>query len=277
MAKRAASAFWLWLGENRASLVETHGLEGKKASDISKKAGEVWKAIDQATKNNYEDLAATDKQRYQDEVQTVGKRVRMPMMDTSTGKKVRRDTTAPKQPLSGFFMWAQDTRENSKKLRSGCVPAKDVSYEAWKGVSEAIKKSYEDKAAQAREQYKKDLDVYHLQRASCRDPLMYVHNQWSASESSMDQGGDMKDTDMCECGEKLNGVRFCEQCGVENPHHKDASTPSHIVSNGTNNADSCLMDNVSHQAETVPDDSHRFETKLTDLPEEEAKEEEEKA
>ena len=58
MAKKAMSAYWLWLSENRVTITKEHGLEGKRGSEVSKKASELWKAIDEATKKKYAGAAA---------------------------------------------------------------------------------------------------------------------------------------------------------------------------------------------------------------------------
>ena len=70
MAKKATSAYWLWLGENRVSITQAHGL--KRGSEVAKKAGELWKSLGPADKKKYEDLAAKDKIRYEEEVKTLG-------------------------------------------------------------------------------------------------------------------------------------------------------------------------------------------------------------
>ena len=72
MAKKAISAYWLWWGENRASITKAHGLEGKKGSGVTKKADELWRSLCPADKKKYEDLAAEDKIRYEEEVKTLG-------------------------------------------------------------------------------------------------------------------------------------------------------------------------------------------------------------
>merc|ERR1712224_446572 len=42
--KKAPSGYWLWLGEHRADIVKSLG-GSKKGSEVSKKAGEMWKAL----------------------------------------------------------------------------------------------------------------------------------------------------------------------------------------------------------------------------------------
>ena len=101
MAKKATSAYWLWLGENRVSITKAHGLEGKKGSEVTKKAGELWKSLGPADKKKYEDLAAKDKIRYEEEVKTLGSARlsgrRMTKMERSARriKRRRRDRCRP--------------------------------------------------------------------------------------------------------------------------------------------------------------------------------------
>lgn len=239
MAKQAASAYWLWFEESRTSLVNHYGLEGKRATEVSQKASEVWKAMSHAEKQTYEDLAAKDKHRYEQDIQTLGKRVRTATVDNCTGKKTKRDMGAPKQPLSAFFIWVRDSREKAKKNMLGHVAAKDFSAEAWHAVSKANRKSYEDKAALAKEQYKKDLELYHLRRASLmsgrEDSFMYSH-LWNIPGSSRGHDGEAQDSDVCECGEKLNGVKICKQCGAESPKHNSTTIPVYIESIDTDYA-----------------------------------------
>eukprot|EP00930_Biecheleria_cincta_P044187 TRINITY_DN30322_c0_g1_i1.p1 TRINITY_DN30322_c0_g1~~TRINITY_DN30322_c0_g1_i1.p1 ORF type:complete len:250 (+),score=60.92 TRINITY_DN30322_c0_g1_i1:90-752(+) len=212
MAKRAASAYWLWLEESRASVVKTHALEGKKGSEVSKKAGEIWKSMQPAEKQKYEELAAKDKERYEQEVQTLGKRV----------KKARQDEDAPKQPLSAFFMWMQDTRENIKKSTTGTSALKDFTRDAptrWKGLADSVKQAYEKKAALAKEQYRKDLELYHVRKAALMSGR--TESQLFSGSGRWPMGGTVSnanthDADACECGEPFNGMAICEQCGASN-------------------------------------------------------------
>ena len=52
MAKKATSAYWLWLGENRVSITKAHGL--KRGSEVAKKVGELWKSLGPADKKKYD-------------------------------------------------------------------------------------------------------------------------------------------------------------------------------------------------------------------------------
>ena len=165
MAKKAMSAYWLWLSENRVTITKEHGLEGKRGSEVSKKAGELWKAIDAATKKKYDDLAAKDKARYEEEVKTLGKRERQPKKDKEgrAGKKAKKDKEAPKRPMSAYFLWTQENREavmKQYKIEKAGPEFTRKAAEAWKTVSDAVKKEYAAKAAKAKEQYQKSLGIH---------------------------------------------------------------------------------------------------------------------
>ena len=173
MAKKATSAYWLWLGENRVSITKAHGLEGKKGSEVTKKAGELWKSLGPADKKKYEDLAAKDKIRYEEEVKTLGKRKIERKEDDEDVKKRKKDKEAPKRPMSAYFLWTQGERESIMKKhgieKAGTEYTKKAA-EEWKSVSDAIKKDYEKKAATAKAQYLKDLEVYKKTQKAGHEP-----------------------------------------------------------------------------------------------------------
>lgn len=186
---------------------------------MSRKAGEMWKSLDAVDKEKYEELAVKDRERYDNEVQIVGKRVRISHVEASSGKKAHKDYGAPKQPLSAFFMWVQDCREKSKKTESRRRMEKDLSYEAWKRADKETQKTYEDKAASAREQYRIDLDAYHLRLAACHGSPLAMQSCWGMRNH---EKCERAATDICECGEPFKGLLFCENCGEGNPCHPDS-------------------------------------------------------
>ena len=176
MAKKASSAYCLWLGENRVSITKAHGL--KRGSEVAKKVGELWKSLGPADKKKYEDLAAKDKMRYEEEVKTLGQRKielkkddkdgKKEKKDDEDGKKRKKDKEAPKRPMSAYFLWTQVERESIMKKhgieKAGTEYTKKAA-EEWKSVIDAIKKDYEKKAAAAKAQYSKDLEAYKAKKA----------------------------------------------------------------------------------------------------------------
>jgi len=71
-----------------------------------------YKAMSLVQKQKYKPMAAKNKVRYEHKVETIGKRVRMSSVGPS-GKKVKRDPEAPKQPPAALMMRMQD--EKAKK------------------------------------------------------------------------------------------------------------------------------------------------------------------
>ena len=61
-AKKPMTAYFMWLNENRAKLMKEHKLEGQKGSEVTKKAGEVWKVLPEKEKAPYEQKAKEAKE-----------------------------------------------------------------------------------------------------------------------------------------------------------------------------------------------------------------------
>merc|ERR1719198_2632132 len=66
--KRGQSAFFIWLGENRAKIIKEQGFEKKDIAKIGKFAGEAWGKMSAAQKAPFEKKAAADKARYEKEM-----------------------------------------------------------------------------------------------------------------------------------------------------------------------------------------------------------------
>ena len=64
--KKPQSAYFIWLGRSRASIVEEYNLKGKPASAVAKKAGELWKELDEDDDDiiSAKEEAAKQKQEY---------------------------------------------------------------------------------------------------------------------------------------------------------------------------------------------------------------------
>merc|ERR1719197_1406049 len=60
--KRPQSAYWLWLGDNRERIVTMLGTG--KGTEVSKKGGEMWKALTDADRKPYEQRAKEQKDAY---------------------------------------------------------------------------------------------------------------------------------------------------------------------------------------------------------------------
>jgi len=66
--KKATTGYFCFLNSNRAKILKDFSLEGKKASEVAAKAGELWGRLSEAEKKPYMDEAAKDKVRYDNEL-----------------------------------------------------------------------------------------------------------------------------------------------------------------------------------------------------------------
>merc|ERR1719174_1694658 len=60
--KKPMTAYWLWLGDNRERIVTMLGTS--KGPEVSKKGGELWKAVTDADRKPYEKRAKEQKDAY---------------------------------------------------------------------------------------------------------------------------------------------------------------------------------------------------------------------
>jgi hypothetical protein len=67
--KRGATAYFLWLADNREAIKKGH--PEFKVTDVAREGGVRWRAL--KDKKKYEDLAAKDKQRYEKEMAAYNK------------------------------------------------------------------------------------------------------------------------------------------------------------------------------------------------------------
>ncbi len=70
--------------------------------------------------------------------------------------------TPPKKPLSSYFIFAQEIREDEKKKNPNLAP-KDLTIgiaEKYRNLGDKEKKMYEEKAKALREQYEKSMAEY---------------------------------------------------------------------------------------------------------------------
>lgn len=60
--KKPQTAYWLWLGDNRERIVT---MVGSKGADVSKKGGEMWKALSNTSRAPYEQKSKEQKDAYE--------------------------------------------------------------------------------------------------------------------------------------------------------------------------------------------------------------------
>ena len=80
-------------------------------------------------------------------------------------KKVK-DPNRPKRPLSAYFLYLADHREEIKAANPDVKVTEiaKIASENWKTVDEETKNFYNQKAEQAQEEYKKQMEEYEANR-----------------------------------------------------------------------------------------------------------------
>merc|ERR1712137_1347338 len=129
------------------------------------KAGEMWKSLAAEKKKVYEDRAIKAKAEhaayiakvketdafkgYKDEL-AVARKKRLKRSVKSAMRKVPMDKSL-KRPLSGYMLWFKDARKTIKGKNIAEVSKK--AGEMWKGLAADKKKTYGDRAAEAKKKY----------------------------------------------------------------------------------------------------------------------------
>ncbi|CAJ1053938.1 high mobility group protein B2a [Xyrichtys novacula] len=129
-------------------------------SEFSKKCSERWKTMSSKEKLKFEEMAKTDKIRYDREMKSY-----VPPKGVK-GKK-KKDPNAPKRPPSAFFVFCSDHRPKIKEDNPG-IAIGDIAKklgELWSKQSDKDKAPYAAKAAKLKEKYDKELAAYRSKSA----------------------------------------------------------------------------------------------------------------
>uniref|UniRef100_H2TJ66 High mobility group protein B2 n=1 Tax=Takifugu rubripes TaxID=31033 RepID=H2TJ66_TAKRU len=126
-------------------------------SEFSKKCSERWKNMSSKEKSKFEELAKTDKIRYDQEMQSY-----VPPKGSKVSRKKKKDPNAPKRPPSAFFVFCSDHRPKIKEDNPG-ISIGDIAKklgELWSTQGPKDKAPYEARAAKLKEKYEKDVAAY---------------------------------------------------------------------------------------------------------------------
>merc|ERR1712187_196295 len=179
------TAYWMWLGENREKIAKSLG--SAKASDVAKKAGEMWKILSAAERAPFEKKAKMEKDAYDrlistDEGQKALAEKKAAKAEANAEKAKKEEERAEKlaakeerkneracnsasksivkddalkKPQSAYWLWLGDNREEIASA-VGSSKVSDVAKKAgemWKGLSDAARAPYENKAKEQKKVY----------------------------------------------------------------------------------------------------------------------------
>ncbi|KAM4611933.1 high mobility group protein B2a [Polymixia lowei] len=125
-------------------------------SEFSKKCSERWKIMSSKEKVKFEDMAKTDKVRYDREMKSY-----VPPKGVKGGKR-KKDPNAPKRPPSAFFVFCSEHRPKIKGDHPG-ISIGDIAKklgELWSKQSPKDKAPFEAKAAKLKEKYEREVAAY---------------------------------------------------------------------------------------------------------------------
>jgi len=172
--KRPLSAYFTWLGENRAKVKQENPSMPHK--EVTSKLGEMWNALDEAVKNEYKSNAqkkmAVWKQQFEEYKKTDEYAEFQAQKQESSGtkkkgrkKKPPKDPHAPKRPSTGFFIFVAEKRQEVKDS----LPPEDQKKvtiitkkcgEMWKACSPEEQAKYKDQSNKLKEKWKEDMKAY---------------------------------------------------------------------------------------------------------------------
>ncbi|GMH28845.1 hypothetical protein Nepgr_030688 [Nepenthes gracilis] len=192
--KQPMSAFFLFTNERRSALLE----EGKNLLEVSKVTSEEWKNMTEEQKRPYEEAAKASKEKYlqdmelykkmkeegaanlkreeeeqmkiqkHEALQLLKKKERNENMikqakekkKPEEGKNV--DPNKPKRPPSSFILFRNEARKNLLQERKGINNStlNAIISVKWKELVEEKRQIWNEKAADRKEAYKKELEEY---------------------------------------------------------------------------------------------------------------------
>merc|ERR1719408_134194 len=197
--KRPLSGYFTWLKDNRKTI------KGKNVAEVAKKAGGMWKSLPADKKKVYEDRASKAKTEYAAYIAkvketdafkaykgelAVARKKKLKRSVKSAMRKVPMDTSL-KRPLSGYMLWFKDTRKSIKGKNVAEVGKK--AGEMWKSLPADKKKTYADRALEAKKKYSAyvatgkgaaALKAYKEGIAKARAPLMAKDDKLKAKKAA---------------------------------------------------------------------------------------------
>lgn len=173
--KRPLSAYFAWLGDNRARVKAEN--PDMKHKDVTAKLGEMWGSLDEAVKKEYKDKASGQMSAWKVQFEEYKKTPEYADWQSKKAaegpkagkgkrkKKAPKDPNAPKRPSTGFFLFVQDHREEVK----ASLPEADQNKvtlvtkkcgDMWRECSEEEKAKYKEKSAKLKQEYDEKLAAY---------------------------------------------------------------------------------------------------------------------
>jgi len=130
--KAAVNSFILFCRDNREDIKNEN--PEMKATEITKKLGEMWKDLDDEDKKEYQEKANEDKKRYAKEIEDYEPKEGF----KNPKKSPKKESASPKRSLSAYIFFCNEKREEIKK-KNPTMKATEIMTEMgklWKDLSD---------------------------------------------------------------------------------------------------------------------------------------------
>jgi len=162
--KKPAGAYFMWMGEYRAKMKAENPDLVKNVSEFGKQAGVEWKALSEDKQQEYKNKNAELMDEWKEQMKnyTPSAEYAATAKTVAKSNKALKDPNAPKKPMTAFFAFMGDERENIQKDNPGIAHTEIAKKggEMWKALSAEEKKSYEEKYKTAMVKWKVDNQEY---------------------------------------------------------------------------------------------------------------------
>lgn len=145
--KRATSAYFFFLAQCREDAKQA-GRSISKIAEFTKECSEKWREMDSRGKKSFEEKAAADKARYDREMASYG------------GGHKTKDPNMPKKPLTGYFLFLADFREEHKGENIQNKDLLKLAGEKWREMDDSEKLPYEQRSQTEQKKYEAKMAEY---------------------------------------------------------------------------------------------------------------------
>ncbi|GLD96085.1 hypothetical protein PINS_up004763 [Pythium insidiosum] len=155
--KRALSAFMFFSNDIRDTVKRE--MPELEFLQVSSEIGRRWKLTSAEDRRPYEELAAADKKRYLEEKEDY---VPDQSFENARGTRKKKDPNAPKRPLSAYFFFCNEIREQvrSENPNKKVTEIAQLLAERWRALPDKKRVKYQKMHEEAKVRYEEQMDSY---------------------------------------------------------------------------------------------------------------------
>ncbi|ETM51342.1 hypothetical protein F442_05041 [Phytophthora nicotianae P10297] len=127
---------------------------------VSKEVARQWRALPDSERKIWEDMAAKDKLRFQEEIACIHPTLEVAPQNVSALKSPLKDPFAPKPAKTGFQLFMSHNRESFTLLNMTINEFRTEMSQLWKRLSEADKNEWYELAKQDGRRFEREVNAY---------------------------------------------------------------------------------------------------------------------